>query len=804
MATVAAEPPLSGLRVLELGRSPATAFCGKLLAEMGLDVVVVEPKDGHPLRTAAPQATLPTDETVSALWLYLAGGKRSIALDRQDAGDRATFDELVAAADLIIHDLPEQAARVEGLDFEKLRAQQPGIVVAAITPYGSTGPYADLPASDLTVYALSGHLYLTGSPDREPLLPYGHQPALFSGVLGATVALAGLMRARRDGKARSIEVSQQEALAGALDTAVNRYTYAGATRTRQGNRIQARSPLTDLYRTKDGFFLICVYTEVQWRGFCTMLDRPDWLDNPALATNAGRVDNGAMIEQAMIAWFAARTSREALAACQHYRLPSCITSTVAELLRDPQLLARNHFAAVECGAAGTLSYPKLPYFMSCCASRESTAPELAEHADAIRRDWMRTQAPPPATGETSALPLAGVRVLDVTHAWAGPFGGLQLGFLGAEMIKIEGARRPDGTRYASPDERNLSPAHETGGYFHEWNRNRRSAVINMDDAEGRALMHELIQESDVLINNYSARVLPKWGLDWPALHVLNPRLVLVTMPAFGSQGPYREFVGYGETIEGAGGLVCLSGYEAGKPIRSGIAYPDPLVGHFGALAAVLGLQHREETGKGICLDLSHQECVLHMTGDAVLHYQLTGTPQQPRGNPRADLLLNEVLPCAGEDNWVAVTAAIPAQMKALAAATGIDALADGEVSEVALQALRMWSRTRDKRALMDLLVAKGVAAGAVLNVGELFDDPHLASRRYFERVRHSVVGEKLHPGAGFRIAGVAVGTRLAAPLFDGETDEILASVLAKQPDEIALLRRRGIIGGIPAGSQLPS
>jgi crotonobetainyl-CoA:carnitine CoA-transferase CaiB-like acyl-CoA transferase len=800
------EAPLSKLRVLELGSTAGTAFCGKLLAEMGLDVVMVEPPGGHPLRRAAPLAVLGTGEAASAAFLYLAGGKRSIVLDRREAADEAAFRNLIVAADLVIHDLSERAARKEHLAFAEIRELRPGIVVAAITPYGSTGPYADWPASDLTVYALSGHLYLTGLADREPLLPYGHQPALFGGLLGAEVALASLLRSGRDGVARLVEISAQEALASALDTTLNRYTYGGTSRGRYGNRLQDKTPLTDIYRTKDGYFLICVYTEVQWRGFCTMMGRPEWLDDPELRTLEGRMRHGAMFEAVMNAWFAARLSHEALAECQRYRLPSCITASVAELLADPQLLARDHFAVVEDGTVGRLSYPKLPYVLSSGASREAGAPRLGEHGAAIRRDWSRQAAKPPANAATDAgtLPLASIRILDVTHAWAGPFAGLQLGFLGADLIKIEGARRPDGTRYVSCDARDLSPPYETGGYFHEWNRNKRSAVINMDDAEGRGLMHELIRRSDVLINNYSARVLPKWGLDWAALHELNPRLVLVTMPAFGSQGPYREFVGYGETLEGAGGLARLSGYEAGRPIRSGIAYPDPLVGHYGALAVALGLMHCQQTGSGIWLDVSHQECVLHMIGDAVLHYQLTGVPQEPGGNARADLLLNEVLPCLGSDEWVAVSVATPAQWRALAETIGMPEFAAQPVSADALDRLRCWTMTRHKTEVMTRFTECGVPAGAALKVDELFADPHLVARGFFERVQHPIVGEKRHPRPGFRISGVEVRTRTSAPVFDSATDEILGTVAGKNEAEIAALRGRGIIGGIPAGSSLPS
>jgi crotonobetainyl-CoA:carnitine CoA-transferase CaiB-like acyl-CoA transferase len=188
----------------------------------------------------------------------------------------------------------------------------------------------------------------------------------------------------------------------------------------------------------------------------------------------------------------------------------------------------------------------------------------------------------------------------------------------------------------------------------------------------------------------------------------------------------------------------------------------------------------------------------------VLHYQLTGTPQEPGGNARADFLLNEVLPCRGEDDWLAVSAATPEQLQALAEASGVPELAQRPVDEHALERLRIWTRGQDKTAAMELLVRCGVAAGAVLKIDELMTDRHLTAREFFESVPHKVVGEKPHPRPGFRIRGAPTGTRLAAPLFDGATDEILKTVLGKGASEIATLRRRGAVGGTPAGSLLPS
>ncbi len=193
-----------------------------------------------------------------------------------------------------------------------------------------------------------------------------------------------------------------------------------------------------------------------------------------------------------------------------------------------------------------------------------------------------------------------------------------------------------------------------------------------------------------------------------------------------------------------------------------------------------------------------------MIGEAVLRYQLTGTPEEPGGNARPDLQLNEVLPSAGVDEWIAVSVASPAQWRAVAEAIGGPPLeASGTASE-ALDRVRRWTMARPKGAAMEALAARGVPAGSVLKVDELYRDVHLSARGFFERVAHPVVGEKPHPRPGFSIRGAEVRTRTSAPLFDSATDDVLRSILGKSDGEIAHLRARGVIGGTPAGSPLPS
>jgi crotonobetainyl-CoA:carnitine CoA-transferase CaiB-like acyl-CoA transferase len=656
----------------------------------------------------------------------------------------------------------------------------PSLTVASITPFGSTGPSSGRPASDLTVYALAGHLLLSGLPSREPLLPYGHQPQLFGGLLAATASLAGAWRSAHDGAPRFVEVSLQEALAGALDGALNGYVFARTTRGRYGNRTQEDTPLTDLYSTKDGYVLVCVYTEAQWRSFCALVDCPEWIDDARFGTWAGRRAHSDELLGVMQRWFAARTSAAALSECQERRLPICVASSIPELLADPQLGARSFFQPDH--AEPSIVVPGLPYHIERAGI--PAAPD----------DIPRFSTKYPNREGRKPLPLDGVTVIDFTHAWAGPYAAMQLAYLGATVVKVEGANRPDGARYVNVDSSSIGPIYERGGYFQEYNRNKLSLVLNLTSPGALDVMHELLDRSDVFISNFSTRVLPKFGLDWEVNRRRHPRLIQVSMPAFGSQGPYRDFVGYGEVLEAGGGLTRLSGYSASEPIRAGIAYADPVSGLYGALAAVIGLQRRAETGRGLWLDFSHQEGMARLVGDAVLHFQRTGQQLLPTGNRREDLFVNEVLRCRGDDQWVSLTARSAAEWESILDAAGMDSQSGNR----GRQGLQDWCANHDKFEVASILEASGAPVAPVLLVPELLEDPHLTARRFFKMVEHPIWGRRRLPGPGFRFEEQDHLALRHAPMFDSDTDAVLTDLLKLSPERIAELRRDGVVGGQPS------
>lgn len=782
---------------LNCGRGAASAYCSKLLAEVGVDVVMAEPPGGHPLRLEGGGygQPVPTD---SDEFVYLAAGVGSVAIESWPNFTSAEALDLLSNADAIIHDFQPAEAKALGLDNDSVRACNPHAFVVAITPFGSSGPYCDMPASDLTVYALSGHLQLTGRPEQAPIMPYGRQPSLYAGVHGAVATLAMFVGRIRGHEVSNVEVSVQEALAGALDSAVNEYTYVHALRGRYGNRTGDDLPLADLYSTVDGRVMVCVYTDAQWASFCNLLGRPEWLADDELRTVAGRRRRSAELETAMRGWFGERSTSSAFSDLQNARIPASPFSTLDELLVDPQLTYRSFFDRTEVDGQA-IRLPTLPFTSTTGRSRSGVVPRLGETVGEFN------ERPPSSDGASAsvrpALPLQGLRVLDFTHAWAGPYASMELAFLGAEVLKIEGATRPDGARYVSRHYAGEEPSYECGGYFHEFNRAKKSVVLNLEVTGAREIFLELVQECDVLITNFSARVLPKLRLDWDHLKKANPNLVAVTMPAFGDGGPYGDYVGYGEVVEGAGGLAALSGHPPEDPIRSGVAYADPLAGLYAALAATSGLLKRYLDGTGEWFDVSHQECVARMVGDAIVRHQRI-RPDASAQTDRARHLIDGAFPSAGSDEWIAISIASVVQRQALRKVVCPDSPSDISTEDLR-RATKLWTLQRSKHEAMRMLSEAGVMSGAALRIPELLADPHLVARGFFATVNHKTVGPTQHPGAGFRfdVGDVANGPpSVPAPLFDEHTDEVLSRSVLRSASEVARLRAAGVVGGVPSVS----
>ena len=543
----------------------AGSFCTKILAELGMEVIKVEPPEGDPLRHVGPfKSGVPHLET-SAPFLYLNNGKKGVTLDLLSRRGRQQFDQLITRSDVLVHSFSAHDSVALALGYERLSRLQPSLVHVSLSPFGHSGPYANYKAVDLTLYALSGHMYLTGREDREPLMPYGNQPQYQLGLNACAAALAALFCRETSGIAQEVDVTGMETGASILENTIGLYTFRNVIRSRCGNRYFRGSPIIDYYRCKDGWVGIFPVGR-SLEDFSLLIEHPEL----ASMLETGQ-DVDATFQQfygLAANWCLEHSREEILKRTQELRIPCGIGYTIGELLNDPQLVSRKHFVKVDHPHAGLLHYPSLPIRSKDLQLTHDRAPCLGEHNQEVfgqmqgRIGNHRPEVILEGKAAVGKLPLHNVRVVDLTRAWAGPYATSLLADMGAEVIKIESNVYPDIFR-AQGSELDSSSSHpeETSPWFHTINRNKLSLSLDLSKPEGKQTFKELVAISDIVVENFSTRVMPNLGLSYEELRQIRPDLVMVSMPAFGNTGPYKDFVGYGEPMELMGGLAMLTGYE---------------------------------------------------------------------------------------------------------------------------------------------------------------------------------------------------------------------------------------------------
>ena len=398
--------------------------------------------------------------------------------------------------------------------------------------------------------------------------------------------------------------------------------------------------------------------------------------------------------------------------------------------------------------------------------------------------------------------LAGVRVVDLSMGWAGPLAARHLADMGADVIKVEGCVRFDWWRgWEATQEWIDSDGAEKNPAFNMVNRNKRDITLDLSTPEGAALLKRLVALSDVVVENYSAGVLPKLGLDYAALAEANPALVMISMPAFGTDGPWRGYRAYGSTVEQASGLPHLSGTPEHPPTMMHVALGDPVGGMNGAAALLTALRAKKRSGRGQYLDLSQSQSLFPLGIQGILAQSATGETPPRLGNRSPRHAPHGVYPCAGDDEWITVAVLTEAQWGAFAAHTGITGFGDvrdrlARVDELD-RAVAAYTKHQVAELLAGELQAARVPAAQVASSLELASDPHLAARGFWKLLERDVVGELPHPAAPYRVGEAPFDIDRPAPTLGEHNREVLADLLGLGDAEIDALERRGVIGNKP-------
>jgi crotonobetainyl-CoA:carnitine CoA-transferase CaiB-like acyl-CoA transferase len=784
--------PLTGLRVLECATGIAGPYAGKLLADAGADVVKVEhPAGGDPLRRwTACGAVLPEGED-AVLFRFLNTSKRSIVLDWSTPRGHARLLELARGADLVIES--------EGLDWSGITAVCPATSVVSISWFGRTGPWADRPATEFTLQAWAGSTASRGTTDRPPLAARGRLGEWLGGGYAAIGALAAVASARRTGSGQHVDLSLLEVVhlsMAPFTTVVASFRGAGAAAPRA-------IELPSVEPASDGWVGFCTITNQQWRDFLVLIERGDLVEDEELAYYFTRNERRDEVTAMIHAWTRRHTVADIIQRATQLRIP------VAPIGNGQSVPGFDHFRRrgvfVPSPDGGPVQ-PRPPYRLGRGTLRDiATAPRLGEHGSGPA--WSPRDPAVDRRGESP--PFAGLRVLDLTMFWAGPFVGHFLATLGADVIKVESVQRPDGIRFASTQQPAADRWWEWSAMFHGINVGKRGVTLDLSDPRGLALLRRLAAGADALIENFSPRVLDNLGVRYDDLARDNPRLVMVRMPAFGLDGPWRDRVGFAQTMEQISGLAWVTGYADGPPvIPRGPC--DPLAGMHAVLALLVALEHRRRTGEGQLVESTMVEAVLNATADQVLEWQAYGRLLTRDGNHAPEACPQNVYACRGDEQWLALAVASDSQWNALVeflgrpAWTGDTSLATADGRRKAQDRLdaelATWCASRDRDELVETLLAAGIPAARVVPARDVASNPQMRARGFFEAVAHPVTGTHELPGLPLRFSGLGPGWyRAPAPTLGQHNDDVLRGLLGLDGEAVAALRAAGVIGERPAG-----
>ena len=772
-------PAVATAKVVSLAGELAGGYCCRLLADGGAQVLRVEDPAGDPLRKWSHSGT--TDSN-GALFKFLAAGSSSAVVT-----DPAELTETLRAADVIVWSPHSDIAR--SLRPDALRAINPRAVVTAITNFGLTGPWVDLPATDLTLQAMSGGPAQRGASERPPLIAGGRLPEWTAGMFAAVHTAAALF----GGGAELLDVSILESLI--LTTTVHPvswFTIAG----RPMRPIRARN-LPDVHPTKDGYVGFMVVTGQQWLDFCSLIDRSDWMDDPELGIMANRFVRRHELMDAIDAWSAEHTTAEILELADLLRVPAANIGTGATIPHLEHLVERRAF---ETNASGEFIQPGVPWRIHGQRARpRGKAPELGAPG---LPGWTAVEPRPKRD-----KPFEGIRVADFTANWAGPIVGHLLAMLGADVIHVEGGKRPDAIRNNTCKPMTDPDWPEFSGIFAGTNTGKRSVTVDMGTEEGRALARRLIGTCDVVIENYSPHVMESWGLGWNEVHGINPRAIMVRMPAYGLDGPWRDRGGYAQTMEMTSGMAWSTGWRDSTPeIPNGPC--DPIAGSHATLALILALEHAVTAGEGVVVEAPMISAALSVAANVVIEQSAYGVDCVRSGNRSNSIAPQGIYPTSetdrvglGDRRWVGLSITDDEGWRALCQLLDRTDWADwGEAERRAHHdevdaALTAWTSSVTVDGVVEAITTCGIPVGEVV-LGHLVPElEQLKHRRFFEQVEHPKTGVNTHAGMAVRWSSIPGAVQVGpAPMLGEHDDEVWLTQVGVTEAEYRHLREAGVIG----------
>ena len=780
---------LSQYRVIDLTNERGM-FCGYLLAHLGAEVIAIEPPGGSSAHQLAP-----FDANGESLWWQAyTRGKEIRELDLTTEAGQAAFRELAADADFVIDSFSNAEREQLGLGYDALAAINPALISVSITPFGSSGPKAEWPATDLSVWASSGSHVLVGDADRAPVRPSVPQAWLHAGADATGAALIALQARHKDGLGQHVDVSAQvssaQAALGAMLGKPN--NSAHSTLRMAGGMNLVGLPVRLTWPCKDGYVTISLM-------FGPALEEPNrrlirWL------VETGHCEPEAVEFRWMLQEMAA-DPEPYLQLCQNIE-SFTLERTQADLCEEG--VARGIFIAPMYTTEGLFDeehFRERDYWHSIeignkqvrvpgAFAKLSASPLRLPGSAGSTAKRTNASAIAKRNREDGELPLAGLKVLDFTWSIAGPMLTRVLAEYGATVIKVESSKRTDPMRFA-PHFRDDHQSVEHSAPFASFNAGKLSVTVDPNNPAGREVIRDLVSWADLLTESFSPKAMAAWGLDYNTLKEINPRLIMLSSCLMGQTGPRAQVPGYGNMAAAITGYYELTGWQDRSPAGPYIAYTDGVSPRF-MLTSLLGaLEHRHQTGEGQYIDLSQAEASIQLLAPALLDFELNGHIWTRDGNRDLQLCPHGVFPTRGDDCWIAIACQSDEAWTELARLAGLpqdDTLTTaagrkGREDELERE-LSAWTSERDGAELEAALISAGIAVHVVQNSDECWADPQLAHRKHFVPVSHSTVGKLIVEGSRFSLSRTPAQVE-RAPRLGEHNDEVLFDILGYDADHAA-------------------
>ena len=791
--TVNNNSALGHLRVIELGDIPA-AYATRWFADLGADVIKVEPPGGDPNRILPPFAGNVEDPERSLTFIHANTNKRSIVLDLERENDFETFSKLLASANLLVEATPYGYLEKCRLTDQRLREAFPRLVVVSISAFGRTGPYRRYKGSDAIANATGGFLFGQGDNTKGQCTAPSHLAYQVAGTMAAMLGLAGIRHVRETGAGQRIDMSLQEALTFANSSSVARYTGENRLERRPGAKASGGAG-TNIYRCKDGRYVhFTTNMPRMWKEFAQnwMTDKslagPEW-ENPRY-----RDQHPDEVAKAFARFIGEFNADDFANQAQERHLAAAPLNTIGQFVECEQNRAREWLQEIDHPVIGKYKAPGAPMRLSLTPMLvRRPSPLLDQHRKEIiaELDNRSVEAPSkvPDNDRARQPMLHGLRMADLTQQYAGPLGTELLAYYGMEVVKIE-------TGTIASKEREAA-AHAC------MNRAKLGCTLNLRNPEGKELFKQLVAKSDVVVDNFSSGVLERLGFGYEALQKINPGIVQAVMPGWGLTGPLKSWVAWGWQLLAYTGIMRLWGYpDSPMETRCKIAWPDRVGSVTMALGVLAALEYQARTGKGQFIEAGMLEAQGSMMGPAILDYTVNSSEWDAMGYRE---ILGEAYapygcyPCYGEDNWIIIACAGNEEWQAMVNLIGKSSwAADRKFASVAGRKehrdeldkkLGEWSRRYTVKQLFRMLQEKGVAAGSPSSGEDLFHDIHLRARGHIVETEGQPWGRMSHHGLPGIPSLSAASAARPAPWIGAHNPQVFGEILGLSSSRIDELQK---------------